>query len=261
MSNREKIPEWIDRFNRGDLTPELSGVLIGMTRNNPRLAEEIKLDKELNVILAQKDIIDLRKKIIEVHALPKKTERSHLQLLLWAAILLLLTGIGIFLLLMRGMKSISTRSIEVNTYHKVQPGVVGVKNGTRIIEGKGSMDTLNAKSGTHSKQKADNLLCYEKNPSLEYLIGTTRHKEFLTMVFPANDSHVRSNEAIRFEWIHGSTGIELSILDNTGVTVIQSGKIDTRTYSIQPNRLKKGLFYFKVLENDEILYFGKFIVE
>ena len=67
---------------------------------------------------------------------------------------------------------------------------------------------------------------------------------------------------IMFEWTQdGHAEIELKIMDNTGTSIHESRLLDSNKYSLPPGTLNSGLYYFKVLQNDEIIFFGKFIVE
>ena len=66
MSDREKLPELIDRFNNGKLTGEKLTAFLEMLKTNPRLREEVRLDSDLNEILANMDILELRQKILSI---------------------------------------------------------------------------------------------------------------------------------------------------------------------------------------------------
>ena len=82
------------------------------------------------------------------------------------------------------------------------------------------------------------------------------------MVFPLNDYHCSVNAAVRFKWLpEGPAEVELRIMNNSATLVHESGTIKKNTYSIPTGKLKRGLYYFKILRGDEILYFGKFSIE
>jgi hypothetical protein len=99
MSDREKLPELIDRFNSGDLKGKELTAFLEMLRANPRLREEVRLDADLNNILADTDTIELRKKVLSLKKHRQNRQSNDLRLFLIAASLLLLIGLEVLLLL------------------------------------------------------------------------------------------------------------------------------------------------------------------
>ena len=106
---------------------------------------------------------------------------------------------------------------------------------------------------------ADN---FRENLSFENMIGATRHAGSFRMVAPAMDAHFSEKAEIVFKWtLDKQTKIELKIMDNSGSSVQESGFLDQSDYSLAPGTLIKGLYYYKVMQKDEIIFFGKFIVD
>jgi hypothetical protein len=263
MSNREKIPEWIDRFNNGELSNEEVKTLLEMAKNDPRLREEIKLDLELNSILTDEDILDLRKKMLTLSKIRLERKGNNLKFYLMAASLLLLLGIGLFLFFYNVNRSSNAKPGENTLSQKNHPPTKQSPAYQQINSSKTSSDTANRGNTISTEQRGTNLLAsYDKNPSLENMIGTTRNAGNFAMVFPLNDYHCSVNADVRFEWLpEGPAEVELRIMNNFAILVHESGTIKKNTYSIPPGKLKQGLYYFKILSGDEILYFGKFTIE
>ena len=82
------------------------------------------------------------------------------------------------------------------------------------------------------------------------------------MEFPKMGARLSENKVIVFRWSMDKQAKNiLRILDNSGSEVYTSGFIEEKNYTLSPGILKKGLFYYKIIEKDEIVFFGKFYVE
>jgi len=258
MSDREKLPELIDRYNNGELTDDELSVFLEMIKNNPRLRDEVKLDHDLNDILADTDILELRKVIISVQKKHSKGKRPDLYLILLAASLLLLIGIEIHLFMDKTRHNPTDKSIvmtplkiKVQDYHQ------------QVNKPDLKMETKNhgiaAADQKPELKIADNLI---KNPSLENMIGTTRNAGYFKILSPIGDHHFCEKEGITFEWTwNGSNKVELKIIDNKGANIYESGLLSQNKISIPVGAIKPGLYYFKILQKEEIIYFGKFVIE
>ncbi len=260
MSDREKFPEMIDRFNNGNLSGEELTAFLEMLKTNPRLREEVRLDNELNEILANEDILELRQKIIAIQKKHKKRKGQDLHFFLLAASLLLLIGIEV-LLFTNYTRHNPSKSVTLIPKHK--PDLKRVPDITRVEHPVIPMDTLNKGKRMIDRKTESKLAAnFRKNPSFENMIGATRHAGYFRMDAPVIGHHFSEKAVIRFEWIlEGQTGIELKIMDNTGTSVHESVSLIKNRYSLPPGTLKRGLYYFKVMQNDEILFFGKFFVK
>ena len=260
MSDREKIPEYIDRYNNGELTGEDLNIFIEMLRTNPRLREEVKLDSELNEILAQTDILELRKKILYEQKHFQQRKGPDLKSFLIAASIILLIGIEAFLFMNK-------------TNHQTSPIVTHISNPKPELT-KSSFNNEIAQQTTLSEaqNKASRIIGknndtsltkrFRKNNSFEKMIGSTRHSGYFIMNAPRLGYIYGKKTDIHFEWnIAENEEIDLKIIDNTGETVHESGLISTNRYLLPSGTLLSGLYYFKVLQNDEIIFFGKFVVE
>jgi len=263
MSNREKMPEWIDRFNNGELSGEELQTFLEMAKKDPRLREEIKLDLDLNSILTEEDILDLRKKIMNLKRQRLGRKGNNLKFYLMAASFLLFLGIGLLLFYYKGTRTSNAKSVEIILLQKHQAQLKQHLSVQKPDSSKTSLNIEKKENHFSSEEIGTDLLAgFVKNPSLENLIGTTRHSENFLMVFPINNHHFSANAVARFEWIvDGQAEIELRIMNNSGTPVHESGTIRKNSYSIPSGKLKPGLFYFKILRGDELLYFGKFTIK
>jgi hypothetical protein len=82
------------------------------------------------------------------------------------------------------------------------------------------------------------------------------------MITPKEEERFQSTAIIRFEWTgEKDSGISLTIFNNMGKRIRESGMILDNNYSIRPGTLHGGLYYFEVLHKEEIIFFGKFTIE
>ncbi|MCX6247821.1 MAG: hypothetical protein NTW10_08820 [Bacteroidetes bacterium] len=261
MSDREQLPELIDRFTNGSLTGEELASFLEVLKTNPRLREEVRLDHELNDILANQDILELRQRIIAIQKTRHRRKGPDLQILLLAASILLLIGIEVLLLLNKTYRANPVKNPVLITKH--QPGMTRkeIKDKVIIPETETPVPD-NAKYLNDYKKKTELSSNFRKNPAFENMIGTTRHALSFRMDAPSATTCYHQSDFIRFEWmIDDQAEINLIIMNNTGVTVHESPVLTKNRYSLPPGSLKNGLYYFKVMHDDEILYFGKFLVK
>lgn len=260
MSDREKLPELIDRFNNGKLTGEKLTAFLEMLKNNPRLREEVRLDSELNVILANEDILELRQKILSVQKNRKKRKGMDLHFFLLAASLLLLIGIEALLILNSTHRNPSNNTTLILKY---QPDSKQLVVNNKAEQTAITTETVNKEKKIRDQKTERRLAAsFRKNPSFENMIGATRHAGYFRMDAPLIGYRFSEKSEIMFEWTQdGHAEIELKIMDNNGTSIHESRVLDKNKYSLPPGTLNRGLYYFKVLQNDEIIFFGKFMVE
>jgi hypothetical protein len=79
---------------------------------------------------------------------------------------------------------------------------------------------------------------------------------------PVGEQCFFSGDKIRFVWEYASDKtLKFMIVDNTGYVVFESESVTGNTIMVNGSQLNKGLFYFKVIRNDDLIYFGKFFVK
>ena len=260
MSDREKLPELIDRFNNGTLTGEKLTAFLEMLKTNPRLREEVRLDSELNEILANVDILELRQKILSIQKKRQKRKGTNLHLFLLAASLLLLIGIEALLIMNNTHRNPYNNTTLIRKYQPDSKQLVG---NNKVEHPAITTETINKEKKIRDRKTEKRLAAsFRKNSSFENMIGSTRHAGYFRMDAPLIGYRFSEKAEIMFKWTQdGHAEIELKIMDNTGITIHESRLLDKNKYSLPPGTLNRGLYYFKVLQNDEIIFFGKFMVE
>jgi hypothetical protein len=260
MSDKVRLPELIDRFNNGELTDNDLNTFLEMLRTNPRVREEVRLDHELNEILANEDILELRQKILSVQKTRQKRKGPDFKLLLLAASLLLLFCTEVLLFIYNSQHSQLKNNFLI---HKPGKESNHVFAGTQVEQQVIQSDTVKSvKTIPDQKTELKLAASFRKNPAFENMIGSTRHSAYFRMDAPEINYPFSVTEKLRFEWtLEGQSEIEFKIMDNTGTSVHESGLLTKNNFTLPAGTFRVGLYYYKVLQNDEILFFGKFFVK
>lgn len=252
MTDNEKLPEWIDRFTNNELEGEELQQFIGMLRADPDLRKEVKLDHDLNTILLDEDILDLRMKLKDRSGKNKEHRFDSRQLLL-AASLLFLAGLALLFYFTCSRHDPEhytdmNRWVAQDSYKQYYNGFFG---GHLKIPLKDSL-----KENASVPESA-----YQPFPPFESITGSSMRSDDFSLIEPVQFSFSR-REMIRFKCSF-RTGIPLvlEITDNRGNNVMKLDPGIQRTCIIGKNRLSPGLYYFKFLAEEEIIYLGKLRIE
>ncbi|HSN49853.1 MAG TPA: hypothetical protein VLR52_01395, partial [Bacteroidales bacterium] len=246
MSEREKYPEMIVRFNAGEMDGEELRQFLELLRKNPGLQKEVELDKEINEHLNEETILDLRRKMLLIQK-KKPDDRNRNLLFLLAASLLLLLSIGIFLL--TKIPKIKTPSIAV-TKEIVKDSLASQE---MVAGTKDSISTL-----VTGEKQVILTASYQPDPAYETLVGTIMRSANFELLQPGEDQVFRKNGNILFRWeIPDAKKLTIRIVNNRGKQILEYKKINLQQLEVPVKLMPAGLFYYKILEDDEILFVGK----
>jgi hypothetical protein len=253
MKTNEKLPELIDRYTQGDLAGTELEEFMALYDRSVRLREEIRLNKELDEVLARADILDLRKKInFEKN---RRTRPDYLPFL-WAAVALILVGIEIILMLSIPKSKTGT---DLHSNLVQRPGLS--KPELKTNKGPVSLNPPATATKPHTRLQAAADLPYSANPAFEKLIGATRQSTGFRLQSPETGMNFFGPCIIAFRWVDEEpSDIRLQILDNQGIVALDSGTINGAAFIVPSTRLAKGIYYFRILQDEDIMYFGKFNV-
>ncbi len=251
MSEREKYPELIVRFNAGELEGEELRQFIELLKKTPKLQEEVALDKEINEYLSEENLLDLRRKMLSVQK-EKTGDKNRNFFYLLAASLLLLLSIGVFLF--SQMSKDKTRG-KSNITHTGNDGVVNSQKSVPVIT-----DLLpQRKDKEKPVQLASN---FQPDPAYESLAGNIMRSDKFELLQPTAAQIFRKNGNILFRWdMPDGKKLMIRIVNNKGKQILEYSVNDLHQLEIPVKRLPPGLFYYKILEDDEILFVGKFSIE
>jgi hypothetical protein len=268
MNNAEKNHEWIDRFNDNELEGDELKEFLELMKNDPVFRAEVRLDKELNEILQEEDILELRKKIKEVRNDRENRGLSKRSILFAASIMIILV-LSVFLYLVISVKTRNDMNLQgknssAKGFDITRDASSSLNDGKNIpVKPTARNDTHTTKGPVTSNNQNQLLIAsYKPFPPFESLIGTHVRSDNFKMTGPSPGARFKSTAPILFSWeTDKPLTLTLEIMDNKGTLVFDLHGISDKSIKIPYGKLKDGLFYFKILKEDEIVFFGKFTVE
>ncbi len=268
MSNREKIHEWIDRFNTNELSGEELIIFLEMMNKDHRVREEVRLDNELNSILKQDDLLELRKKIRKVCSETPGRRNRNIRILLMAASLLILLSLEYTIFYLTRSPKTTDKSEFVHLQNS--PWKKEMDQMKQSFQNTKQVHTIFQKDKPVSlnnefqvvENTYDLLACYQQNKVLENLIGTTNRSGSIRMLKPEASSVFTRKSTIWFSWkTESPEETSLIVENNNGLVVYESDSNYNQSVFLMASYLDFGLFYYKIMRKDEVIYFGKFTVQ
>ncbi|MEI6433767.1 MAG: hypothetical protein WCP32_02905 [Bacteroidota bacterium] len=260
MMDIEITSNWIDRYNDNDLSESEKQLFRTDLRRNSMLRKELLVDTRLNRFLEDKDTLELMKKIKKIARKPYINRRSLILLLVAASILCLITfGSLYFLLRSDSVKTLLVSEKKIKQEQEKKNGISNAVN--RIREGRKIADITPT---TRSKIAAIPVNADIYQPIVEYelLVGAITRTTMLRVVLPASEVRTKLNLPILFKWTgeENNAPVFIIIINNKGKAVFSSPAIEkNNSYMLEPSKLGIGLFYWKILVNDQIIMVGKII--
>jgi hypothetical protein len=266
MIEQEKLPEWIDRFNNNDLKGKELKEFLELMKQNPELRREVNLDKDLNEALADTDILELREKVLKCK-IPRETNHMRLPILFLAASSTILIGLAVFAFLW--MKQEDDTMIKTAFPFFYPPDSSAIKNNlpedeqmALDIAAYDSLKSIQKQSGNQSGSKillTDN---YKTYPPYESMVGEVSRAISFKLIKPGASGTFRKGSVIAFIWETASVlSVTITITDNKGKSIFVSDTINGKKFLFDTVKLTDGLYYVKIISNDEIVYFGKFTLQ
>jgi hypothetical protein len=266
MNEQDKLPEWIDRFNNNDLHGNELKDFLELMNQNPELRSEVKLDKELNETLADTDIIELRK-IIAKYKIPEETNHIRLPIFFLAASITILIGLGIFVFIWMRQDN----NTFMKTAYPLYPSdtsIFGDKklaNDEQAALNRATFDSIARLSKQGDLKTNDKLLLtdnYKPYPPYESMVGEVIRTTNFKLIKPSVSDTFAKGSVMTFSWEGESfVLITITITDNKGKSLFVSRPIDGKKFLFNTSKLAGGLYYVKFINNDEIVYFGKFTLK
>lgn len=265
MSNREKLPEWIVRYNEQDLAGDELHSFLEMIERNPAIEREVRLDLALNEVLRDEELIDLQAKILQaVHPVVRMNGMGKKLLLFAAALLaLLLLEVAVSRLCTRTLQSYDRSGGMADREVKTGPYANERQAQTPLPDDKGSKPRMNRQI-QESKAPERSLLAeaFRPNPELEELVGISVRSGYFRLLSPVPLTLEKRSREIVVRWESDlEDELDLVVVDNRGEKVLEVNRIATDRYSFARDRLKSGLYYLKFLQGRELISMGKLVVE
>jgi hypothetical protein len=227
MKDSEKLNEWIDRYQSGELDGEELSRFLTILENDPLLRRELQIDRDLDILIARGDLIEITEKIGLARQKQGGLWFGKLPFLIAASLLLLVT-IGLVVML----------------------GTDHLRNDHDSRAGEGSP---NRQSGIYAAVN------FAPLHEFEALVGAVTRGPSCKLLQPASRIIERSGSEILFEWTDpGSQAmVTIELFDNRGNRVCKSGMIAGTHYRLMTRALAPGLYYWKLIIDEELITMGR----
>jgi hypothetical protein len=239
-----KYHEWIELYNLGKLEGKELEEFEAMLRKDKRLRSETKLDKELDIILLDEDVLELRRIILEARRTKERAVPIR-KILLMAASVAILVTIGLVIILCTGKEDQKFITRHPPSHLPAKEPVLNSKN----------------QVGEPAKNdKAKILLAarYSPYPPLENLVGVIMRGTSAAVVEPRASIISDQNSKIRFSWKpEDGKMITFELCNNAGKRVRYLQKPGCCSFSLQTSGLEPGLYYWKCFSDYKLVRVGK----
>lgn len=260
--NEQKITgEWIDRYNEGTLSEAERIVFEQQLKVDPVLRAETKIDADLNILMSDKERFDLREKITEIIERRRSHPSFRKYLLIAASVALMLAAGGWCYLLFIGIQKPDAAregevqqeafDIRVNSDSESRFEFMN-EGGDRVHISTSGIDRNHASSTD-----------YEPVPEYEMLVGSVTRNYQLILKSPPQEKTVKKGTPVRFEWVQQShiSMVSLLVLNNRGAVIVDTVQADNNVLMLETSSIKPGLYYWKLLEEDNLVTMGKIFIQ
>lgn len=241
--------DWIDRYNDGELDEKEKAIFQQRMLANPLLRSEVYIDACLIRFLMDFEMQDLMEKIRSASQRNSRGNRFMDYLLIVASIFCLSMIGGIFYLLRSSTETAPIYFLKQTIQHD---------QGAKI-----DPDKLN---GVIPYQKTTHQGLVKKNfeslAEYELLIGSGTRSDQFKLISPHVNASIPAGSEIMFKWLNTDKKALVSIvfLNNHGITVSEIELNQTSSYVLKTKGFKPGLYYWKIMADDEMVMMGKLTI-
>ena len=102
---------------------------------------------------------------------------------------------------------------------------------------------------------------YKPMIQFELLVGSVTRSNQFRLIAPATNLQIDAGNPVRFEWGHQNKAhpVTIALMNNRGALVFETLLLqeDTYIYILKTKTLHKGLYYWKIMIDDEMVIMGK----
>lgn len=266
MIEQEKLPEWIDRFNNNDLKGKELKEFVELMKQNPELRREVKLDKDLNEILADTDILELREKVGKCK-IPKESKHMGLPIFFLAASITILIGLAIFAFLWIRQDDETMMKTAFPFFYPSDSSAFkdDLPDDEQMALDIAAFDSISRRQKQLESNSGNKIVLtdnYKPYPPYESMVGEVSRAISFKLIKPVASGTFTKGSVMTFSWETASVlSVTIAITDNKGKSIFISNPINGKNFLFATSKLTKGLYYVKIISNDEIVYFGKFTLQ
>jgi hypothetical protein len=257
MKDFKITSDWIDRYNDDELEEPERIFFLQQMADNPILRTEVHIDSRLNSFFNDEDLMDLMKKIRAVTAKPGHTATLIPSMLIAATVMcLLIFGAVVYFIekkpvLFSGF--IQHQTVSPETKHDRNS-----KSGDNLVEQRPETDkpVVNSNGISQSWLLSEN---YKPMAEFELLVGSVTRSTQIKLMTPASKIKIRAGIPVRFSWIsqNNQCNVTLVIVNNLGNVIFESQLLHYNEYTLQTKGMPGGLYYWKIVQDDELVIMGK----
>jgi hypothetical protein len=253
---------WIDRYSDNDLSESERQLFQLNLQRNSLLRKELLIDVRLNQFLEDPDTIELMYKIRNITRKPYLAHLKDIRIMAAASVFcLIFLGVS-YLIINRDPGDFN----RVDDNSKYKENQIPEETGNPVVTfrelKKNSSATPVSRRILALKPVAHDLF----TPITEYesLVGAVTRSSGVLVSSPLPELKTHLNLSVPFVW-EGSIAsdtVSIVIINNHGTSVQTSqhpGNI--QKYLLETDKLGRGLFYWKILVNDELIVMGRIIIE
>lgn len=248
---RQKINEWIDRFNEGSLKGEDLATFIQMLHDDPELRKEVNVDREINRMLEERDLLEFREAVLK--AGKRSSPGKWRWFLLAATVVVLLSAGGYYLFRTLPTADIPEKS-RLAEHPTRAPGEVPLKELPTTI----GKEAEKSKEVIPHREKVLLAKSFTPCPSLEHLVGETTRAEGIILLEPLSEITVSRGDTVQFSWrMTGKDSLKILFYDNHEQQILIAVPDTPDRYSFPTGSYQRGLYYWKLLKDDQLVTAGK----
>lgn len=231
MNKNENLNDLIERFQSNELEQEELTRFLNRLKHDPILRREVVLDKELNSILANENLLELSEKIRRIREM-SHPGRSYWESILVAASIIVLFTVGVLTLFVvsNNVKRSGNRLVT-----ECRPETEQVNNGS------------------------DN---YHPIPEYEILVGVTNRGASFKLHTPPCRMVLSRGTDLIFKWNSSELldPVAIELFNNNGKKVYESLRFAGNRFLLSTDLFDPGTYYWKIIIDDELISMGRLIL-
>jgi hypothetical protein len=256
----EITSDWIDRYNEDELSETEKSLFQERMLTNPLLRSEVYIDACLNRLLAEEEVLDLMGKIRSASMKNISGNRRMNFLLVAASILCFVMIGGLFYLVRTNMAPDTVCSMHrKNQFYQTNGADPTKLHCPSDFEQSGHNVSLPFCRSTYQRLMAKN---FEPLSEFELLIGSVTRSHPFKLISPGVNDSISAGTEVLFAWQEYNQAIPISIIimNNQGIPVYEISLNQTSSYHLKTNGYRAGLYYWKIIMNDDMVLMGKLTI-
>jgi len=246
---------WIGKFTDKELNPEEESRLLAQASHNPLLRNELRLDEDINKLFDDYDRIRLSDAIRSAIQHEKSRVLLPLYVKIAASVVFLITLTALAGLLVNYSRQNPEQSfIGHNPLLKNEPReLFGFLKRSGNVE----MPATPAKR-RELAQNENSFNRYSRRPEYEFLIGTVTRDVSVFVISPLPRVRCKADSQLQFSWrwVSDVVPVSIEIIDNRGSIILNSMQMMDMSYVLNTRHWPRGLYYYKIITEDELVTIG-----